>query len=497
MNLSVQEIFVILVLAIVSGSIRAQSNAYSKNQFEFNIYSGGSIVEFEHLSGLSQMKNQITPLFGARLQYNRRLDRRLQINGALGLGAHGFTYVLPETSSFDVSSGRNSFFNSYQEVYLGAEYSFPLINNFQLGLSLGGGIVNFSVDGVGISEGYTDLDNGESIELARIEYSTNSKTISFLELGTGISRTLKNQNQVSLKLSYIQIFRPIYEGFYQIYGNSSNGLLRNPGSNFRIALGYTFTGDMKAQKIAEFDSELKNYKASKIEYKKKKRFIHPKSIFVALTTGISAVKSFGMHKDGYILNSYGQSIATRLMIEKGLKNNFFLEAGYQILEYNGSIKFKDLSFTTSGNDYFTHQFNIGAGYRVIGRKKNYHYFNIHSGISLGFIPDRSGSIASVGDGYISFGTINDYYQMSYSYETEIVSSVLIAPYVGLSKDFRLSHKLFITLMYKYQYGLNKISQRSITFQNNQQYTTPQNTSNYMNGTEQMFQLGLKVKLGNE
>ncbi len=497
MNLSVPEIFVFLVLAVVSSSIRAQSNPYSKNQFEFNVYSGGSTVEFEHLKGLNQMKNQITPLFGARLQYNRRLDRRLQINGALGLGAHGFTYVLPETPSFDVSSGRNSFFNSYQEIYLGTEYSLPLMNNFQLGLSLGGGIVNFSVDGVGISEGYTDLDNGESIELARIEYATNSNTVSFLELGTILSKTLKNQNEVSLKLSYVKTFRPIYEGFYQIYGNSSNGLLRNSGSNFRIALGYTFTGDKRAQKIAEFNAELKNYKASKIEFKKKKRFIHPKSTFVALTTGIGAVKSFGEHPDGYILDSYGQSIATRLMIESGLKNNFFLEAGYQILEYNGSIKFKDLSFTTSGEDFFTHQFNIGAGYRVIGRKKNYHFFNIHSGISLGFIPEKTGSIGSVGDGYISFGTINDYYQMSYSYETEIVSPVLIAPYIGLSKDFRLSHRLFITLMYKYQFGLNILSQRSITFQNNQQYTTPQNTSNYMNGTEQMFQLGLKFKLGNE
>jgi hypothetical protein len=55
--------------------------------------------------------------------------------------------------------------------------------------------------------------------------------------------------------------------------------------------------------------------------------------------------------------------------------------------------------------------------------------------------------------------------------------------------------MFITLMYRYQYGLNKLSERSITYQNNEQYTTPQNATTYLNGTEQTFQLGLKFNLG--
>jgi hypothetical protein len=496
MNLSTQIIFSFFIFVIISVSVQAQEDLYSKNQVEFNVFYGGSVVQFDHQNGFNQMKNQITPLFGARLQYNRKLNKRLQINGALGFGSHGFTYALPEVATPDVSSERMSFFNSFQEVYLGAKYTIPLKNNFQFGLSLGGGIANFSGDVVGVYEDNESSGNSGYNELARIEYSLNPNPVPFLELGPQLSKTLKNQNEVSLKLSYIQSFSAIYEGVYQVFGNSSNGMLRNSGSNFRFTLGYTFTGDQRIEKIARFNTELNDFKAAKTEYKKNKRFIHPKSIFVSLTTGIGAMKSYAEDPNGFIRDSYGQSISTRLMVEKGLKNNFFLEAGYQFIEYYGSLKFKDLSMTTSSNDFFTHQLNMGAGYRVIGKKKNYHYFNIHSGLSIGFIPEKKGATAT-GGGSMSFGTITDYYELSYSYETEILSSVLIAPYIGLSKDFCLSERLFITLMYRYQYGLNKLSQRSITYQNNEQYPTPQNASNFTNGTEQTFQLGLKLKLGGE
>jgi hypothetical protein len=489
-------IYALLILLLSCQTSISQKDIFALNQFELNANVGGSLVQFSHKNGLNPMKDQIAPLYGVRFQYNRKINRKFQINAALGLGAHAFTYALPVTASPNISTKREHFFNSFQEFYVGARYTIPLKNNFQIGLNLGGGVVNFIVDGVGIYGGYQNLDNGESIDLIRIEYFLNPKPVPFVEIGPQISRTLKNQNELSLKLSYVQSFGAIYRGDYQFFDNTSNGTLKNSGSNFRLTLGYTFTHDRRVQKIAEINEELNDYKAAKIEYKKNKRYIHPKSMFVSLTGGIGAVKSYAEDPNGFIRDSYGQSLATRLMIEKGLKKNFFVEGGYQFIEYNGSMKFRNPEGTSSGNDFFTHQLNLGAGYRVIGKQRNYHYFNLHGGLSIGWIPEKKGSISGGVNSSMSLGSNTNYYTMSFSYETEIVSSLLIAPYIGISKDFRLTERMFINLMYRYQHGLNKLSKRSIIYENNEQYTTPQTASNYMNGTEHTIQLGLKFKLGN-
>ncbi|MEX2484531.1 MAG: hypothetical protein WED10_08225, partial [Brumimicrobium sp.] len=71
------------------------------------------------------------------------------------------------------------------------------------------------------------------------------------------------------------------------------------------------------------------------------------------------------------------------------------------------------------------------------------------------------------------------------------------PYVGISKDFRITESMFITLLYRYQHGLNNISKRKITYQNDGEYSTPQTANTFMDGTEHSIQLGLKYKIGKD
>lgn len=486
-------LLIVLISSLVSFS---QKDIYSKNQFELNTFMGGSLVNFKQFGGNHRLENQVAPLYGLRFQYNRKINREFQINAALGFGAHAFTYAMPETPSYNHTE-REHFFNSFQEIYVGARYTKPLKNNFSFGLNLGGGVNYFIGDVVGISGEYQSYGNYPPEQAVRIEYSLNSKMVPYAEVGSQISRTLKNKNELSLKLSYVQSFGDIYQGDYQLFGNTSYGTFHNAGNNFRLSLGYTFTGDRRAQKIAKINEELSDYSASKIAYKKDKRFIHPQSLFVSVLGGIGFAKSFA-EDNNVIQDDLGEALSGRIMVEKGFKNNFFFEAGYQFFEYNSSFSLSKHSFSFSINESFTHQFNLGAGYRVIGKQKNYHYLNLHAGLSIGFIPMRKGQTTwSTDENTGSIGNITNPYIFTYSTEGEIMSSFIIAPYVGISKDFRITESMFITLLYRYQHGLNNISKREVTYQDNDEYTAPQTANTYMNGTEHTIQLGLKFKIGKD
>jgi len=489
---------IVLLIVLFSSLISlAQKDTFSRNQFELDAFTGVSLVNFKHNGGNHRLENQFAPLHGVRFQYNRKINRKLQINAALGLGAHAFTYSMPESPSYDYT-GREHTFNSFQELYVGARYTVPLKNNFSFGLNLGGGVINYMGDGVGISGEFQSYGNYPPVQTVRIEYFLNSKVVPYLEFGPQISRTLKNKNELSLKLSYVQSFGNIYEGDYQLFGNSSYGTFNNSGSNLRLSLGYTFTGDRRVQKIAEINEDLSDYKAAKLEFKKNKRYIHPKSLFVSVLGGIGYAKNYADDPNNMIQDDLGEALSGRIMVEKGFKKNFFFEAGYQLFEYTSAFTLRNHSASFSSNDYFTHQFNLGAGYRVIGSRKNYHYFNLHAGLSVGFIPLRKGQTAAVvEEGGLSIGTNLSSYTFMYSTETEILSSFIIAPYVGISKDFRITESMFITLLYRYQHGLSNISKREITYQDSDQYTTPQTANSYMNGTEHSIQLGLKFKIGKD
>ncbi|MEX1190379.1 MAG: hypothetical protein WEA99_00305 [Brumimicrobium sp.] len=492
-------VFSLIIALLASSTLFSQKDVFALNQFELNAFFGGSQTNFKHYGGAYKIENQVSPLRGLRFQYNRRINRKFQLNAAIGLGAHAFTFALPQSPSNEHTE-REHFFNSFQELYIGARYTLPLKNNFSFGLNLGGGVINFMGDVVGISGNFGGNDNNSPQETMRIEYFLNPNLVPFAEIGPQISRTFKNKNELSLKLSYVQSFGYIYEGDYQLFDNTSYGTFRNAGSNLRLSLGYTFTGDRRAQKIADINEELSDYKAAKIQFKKDKRFIHPKSLFVSVQAGFGFVKSFAEDPNDLFQDEFGVAPSGRIMVEKGYKNNFFFETGYQLFEYNSSFSIDSPNNTSSTkNEYFTHQFNFGAGYRVIGKGKNYHYFNLHAGLSIGFIPLRKGETTwSLYDQTpAAIGTISNSNNMTYTTETEILSSLLIAPYVGISKDFRITESMFITLLYRYQHGLNNISKRKITYQNDGEYSNPQTANTFMDGTEHSIQLGLKYKIGKD
>ena len=490
-----------LVIGLISSlTSLAQKEMFSLNQFEINTFTGGGLVDFNQIGGNDKFENQITPLYGLRFQYNRLINRKFQLNAALGFGTQAFTYALPESSLNDFTM-RENIYNSFQELYLGARYCIPLENSFSFGLNFGAGLANYTGNVQGIS-GSSSFADGTTIELMDIEYRLNSQPVAFLEIGPQISRTFENKNELSLKLSYVQRFGNFYEGDYRLFNNTSYGTFSSSGSSFRLTLGYTFTGDRRALAIAEFNEELTDYKAAKNEFKRNKRFIHPESMFISLFGGYSMAKSNAQDQNDLITDEFGGALSTRVMVEKGWKKNSFVEAGYQLFEYNVSFGLSNRNFSSTKNEYFTHQFNLGAGYRVIGKRKNYHYFNLHGGLSIGFIPLRKGemtwpNLPEFENPFGSIGTIGNTFSYQYTLETEVVSSFILAPYIGISKDFRITHSMFISILYRYQHGLNNISETRITYEDNQTYTTPITENTYMNGTEHTFQIGLKFKLGQD
>lgn len=152
-----------------------------------------------------------------------------------------------------------------------------------------------------------------------------------------------------------------------------------------------------------------------------------------------------------------------------LNPNWYIETGFKYLKhyhgYNGNI----YHFINGGtiNDlisiYSTFSFDFGCGYRII-TKNNFRLFDLHAGISVGFVDNKvgSGGTFSSSSSYTDWAGNTGVLNFSSSYI--ITNRINMGSYIGVSKDIRITENLFLTARFHNHFGKNRsFSQHTINY----------------------------------
>ena len=426
-----------------------------------------------------------------RIGYQLNLPKNFGVTARAGFGFSSIVYwddfydsvVWPSKPKNYVD---NVTYNLFTALELGVNYKHVLKNSLKLTTTFGGGF-NFSN-----SYGWgATIGNGFGRE-TKMDWSYNNQRNPFLFYELGVLKTLKNKNNLSLSLAYEYSFDPIYSGTYQVSQNNlvtSEGKFYNSGTNIGLNLAYTFTGERIRENVS-YNSTRNGttLKTEKKKFRKEKRFVHSKSIFVGVGTGLFFTKNKIVDKDSPFKSGYYSWWSVNGFAEIGMKKDYFYEFGLGFEEYASGRTFKNIEdYKSWSNMYIASKFYGGFGKRFIHKPSNRKILNVHAGLGmiLTYNTNKT-SGGSSGGGYytpqdtIVFSAIDDY-------------KLLVAPtlYVMLEKDFQLTKNLLFSLRYRYDQGIFPMFKQDISYEVN---GVKGKTQNLVYGTSQTYGFALKYKL---
>lgn len=193
--------------------------------------------------------------------------------------------------------------------------------------------------------------------------------------------------------------------------------------------------------------------------KAEKRFIHPKSKYIAVSGGWAFTASHINDPQRFLDNGpimQNDGLFPNIMYEQGIQNDFFAEMGYSFIPQGLSIK--QTLGESSGSSTFilhdNHDLQIGGGYRLI-LKNNFHLCNFHGGLFLGYTMNHVGSSSW---GVYTVNDIETHKKYKFVYHIDDYSKFAIGPYLGISKELRLSDDVRFFFKYTQRFGL--VSQAS-------------------------------------
>lgn len=478
---------IVLVLLLSVGCLSAQNvllKNYNPHQLELRLNSGFSLNNAEVLTGSQQYDNTICPEYSFSVFYNYLFSEKFSMSAGIDYGWRKFSYnshINPNVDGYYPSYlWMPNHYVKFWKYELNGNYMFPISETFKLKASFGGGVADYRGGGYSIS--------GMADEL--INFGYHSDVAPFISTGISIIRPFKNANELSLKLKYLYSFKNIIHGHYSFPSVESTGLLLSTGNNVSVSIGYTITGNKKNDRFNELLAENDKLTAKK-ELRKELNYINPNSLFICLygANGGSITKI--SDPAGYLINGVDADLFAGLNIEKGIKNNCFVEADYHFMMYNDVLNIKDFVESYSHNAFKSHVISIGAGYRFIINEK-YRIVDFHAGIFSGFTKSKKGSTST--ESYPrAMGINNEMFEYQIEKTNTINSQILAGLYVGVSKDLRITRNTYFTLSYKFQYGLNPVYVSTIDYTSNQ-FAGTKTVSSKLDGTAHLLQLGLKIKL---
>ena len=425
------------------------------------------------------------------LVYTRRPSEAWSWSAGWGWGRQAFSYdVLPEelySASIRDNFQKPRYFR-YQRLELGASYWHALGERNFLKLNMGGGATWFDAAAIPLRQRLRLQPDYEDYYLERM-YS--SGILPFLSAGPELRRVLKNKNQLVLKLEYLYSFRNVYEGTYRLDDGSSGGRLFNSGNMLSLGAGFVFTSEAHQERLANLPPD----KVAKRVARQEARYIHPQSWFIAAYGGFGKgiLKSEDPH--GVFRDDGLVAFTPRLTLEKGVAHSFFAELGYHFLNYRGKYWYESFYASPGVNIFPTHHLSMGGGYRII-TKRNYPLLNLHFGIALGFHSQPlgySGSDGRVIQRFVPYDLDLSLDEIQYVVTTSFNSRLIFSSYLGASKDFRLTQRLYLAMMYRYQIGWINFLVRDFDYEHSR-FAGPISFQAYLDGTERTLQLGLKYKL---
>ncbi|MFK8045110.1 MAG: hypothetical protein AB8B72_06430 [Crocinitomicaceae bacterium] len=193
----------------------------------------------------------------------------------------------------------------------------------------------------------------------------------------------------------------------------------------------------------------------KKEKRIQKRFIDPKSRFVALSAGWGLTATIVSDPNNFLTEGVSMMNNTSfpsIMYEHGIKNNFFGEVGYSYTGHGITVKrlVDGIGSSFYVGIYQSHDFHLGVGYRLIG-KNNFHFLNVHAGFFTGRLSNQTPNIPdNIGIGMRDQGI---------EYQVNIVinrfNEHAFGPYLGLSKEIRIINRIRLFGKYTQRFGINR------------------------------------------
>lgn len=211
-----------------------------------------------------------------------------------------------------------------------------------------------------------------------------------------------------------------------------------------------------------FSQTKEEIKMQKKERRIQNRFIHPKSQYITVGAGFAFTSTPTIDPNKFLMRGllmYNSGFYPIVTYERGIKNNFFAEVGYDFnrigitLGRNFGEESSWVSTRMVDKTHFSHNLNFGGGYRVIG-KNNFHFLNIHGGFYMGI---ASKSRKTVGDyvGTVTFTVWESEPELDYEIYRTITdySQFSFGAYLGASVEFRVLKDVRIFVKYTQKFGI--------------------------------------------
>lgn len=446
-----------LVIFLLSQNAVAQP---SKNLFTYGLTIGANRSQSEMSTGDQMFAESLLPTTGFNFQYTRMVHPKVPLNFIAGFGLMGVKLSAPAYGDFmgDQMSpfSWGTFTLSNLRLEVGSGYQF--FQNERSTLQALGGI------------GFRKMSNGSygsmsyepAGELYDVDFETTKPSVPFVSLGAQWAYQLKNNNLLSVKLSYDHSFKNIFDGTYQMYNQTNTGTYNNQGRYLILQIGYTLNGQNKAARLALLQQEQQlDRKTAKKAYRKEKRYIDPHSTFLRTSGGIYLSRTTITDDPNNVMKSGSiEDFMPQIAYEKGLGNNLYMEASLFLGRVWNTEKYNTMPYSSMGSSMSSSlQLGLGAMYRWT-LPSNYTILNFHAGLTSGLFFDKLGnSWSSTGE---SGGEINNIpFQFYTQVSGTVVSKYVGAVYLGASKDFRLANRVYLNLGYRHYFGFNTIINSTI------------------------------------
>lgn len=474
------------VFSILGFSQEEIKEINTKSQFSIALLQGFNRSKVEKLNGNSHYKESINLAHGLQFRYRYCFTPKWNISAGVGFGLQNYKSTPPIYGEYYLGSGFHSFsYDIYSRIDLFASYQIYSWKNKSIHLLFGGGWNRF-----GTSSSSYGFSTPEASADLNVTQDNHRKA--FASLGAAYVIRTKRKDEISFDLNYQYGFKSYMNGSYVINENGvgmSWGSIENYLRGLQLGVNYTFTRIQKKERIQRIQATGVSSKTARKQGRMERRSVDPKSMFVSLGGGIAVARNQIKGKNSPFQNGGFPAIQPRIAFEKGIKNNFFVEADYHYFEFWEVTKEKKAASAMGSNAFYGHFLNVGGGYLIQNKNNNFQFVKLHAGIGIG-----GNFMSKGGSSYgTSLYTFSDSTFLSVSDSSYLKSRLMPIVYLGVSKDFRITDRFGLSLLFRQQIGFNTSYQTDRIYSTSEN-PTPKSISSVLNGTGFFFQLGLRYRI---
>ncbi len=444
----------------VSKAEAGNDTLFSRHRLQLLFGNGVMLNKATLVNGEHVPETAISFSHSLHCNYQWVLSRRFSLTAGYALGIQAFSsYVAPfgeETGSRTVLFADHADYFGYHQLTAEAAFRFKTGRNDMMSLFAGGGAQRLRSGTFGGTSHVGDF------EQSRIYLKIEGNWFPFATAGGEYFHALKNSDQLSVRLFYQHSFRNWYQGTYYIYEGTSSGDLHASGSRISLGVGYVFTGIGRARKLNALEAESGDRKLARKALRNLNRRVDPRARFFAVGGGMAIPQTVFSDPNRIFMRNMWPTRSLMVHYEYGFRDNFFFEAGYLTNGYIASFNpHKDLIFRSGFWVLNLHTISLGGGYRVC-TVENVPLLNFHAGLMTGIHLSKNGEPFEFSDN-ISYGRPDYSDTLTISGKITVGSNIGLGFYAALSKDFRVSNRLALSVMGRYQWGLIRQFEYSLDY----------------------------------